>query len=237
MVKALTAADLATLLDHARSRIGIPDVTDRAVWNRVDPDVRGRLLAAAEAELATPPPVLSATAWARAFRDGVRTEYEDAARRLRDRVGVSVLGVVLTGEVEPFLDVAIDGMVALAEASTWCWAPHDGFTAARGRSRARCRRPLPGPRRGRGDFAVGLGRSRARTAVGRQGAGAASRDYGAKSTNACSILSNEFGTGTGSACRRRRAQLESVDPRRRPDRRDPAVRRPRAAAAIWSGWS
>ncbi|WP_232240624.1 heparinase II/III family protein [Kutzneria sp. 744] len=131
-MKALTASDLATLLDHARSRIGIPDVTDRAVWNRVDPDVRRRLLAAAETELATPPPVLSATAWARAFRDGVRTEYEDAARRLRDRVGVAVLGVVLTGEVEPFLDVAIDGMVALAEASTWCWAPHDGFTAARG---------------------------------------------------------------------------------------------------------
>lgn len=128
---ALTAPDLATLLSHARSRIGVPDVTDRAVWDRVDPATRGRLLAAAETELATPPPVLSATAWARAFRDGVRTEYEDAARRLRDRVGVLVLGVVLTGEVEPFLDAAIDGMVALAEASTWCWAPHDSFTAAR----------------------------------------------------------------------------------------------------------
>ena len=129
---ALTVSELPALLVQARGRIGIPDVTDRAVWDGVDPDTRRRLLAAAERELATPPPVLTATAWARAFRDGVRTEYEDAARRLRERVGVLVLGVVLTGEAEPFLDAAIDDMVALTEASTWCWAPHDRFTAARG---------------------------------------------------------------------------------------------------------
>jgi hypothetical protein len=124
--------DLPLLLNDAPSRIGIPDVTDRAVWDGVDPETRRQLLAAAERELAATPPVLTASAWARAFRDGVRTEYEDAARRLRDRVGLLVLGVVLTAEVEPFLDAAIDGLVALAEATTWCWAPHDSFTARRG---------------------------------------------------------------------------------------------------------
>jgi hypothetical protein len=32
----------------------------------------------------------------------------------------------------PFLDGAIDGLTALAETTTWCWAPHDRHTAGRG---------------------------------------------------------------------------------------------------------
>ncbi|MGW3966121.1 heparinase [Amycolatopsis sp. NPDC005003] len=111
----------------------LPDVRDRTLWDAVD---GAAILAEAEAVLARPAPVLTATAWARTFRDGVRTEYEDAARELRDRVTLLVLGAVLTGEVPPgpvpFLDGAIDGLVALAEATTWCWAPHDRHAAGRG---------------------------------------------------------------------------------------------------------
>lgn len=109
-----------------------PDVRDRAVWTAAD---GAALLADAHAVLARPAPVLTATAWARTFRDGVRTDYEDAARELRDRVTTLVLAAVLTGEEPPgdvpFLDGAIDGLVALAEATTWCWAPHDRHAAGR----------------------------------------------------------------------------------------------------------
>ncbi|MEV4053622.1 heparinase II/III family protein [Amycolatopsis sp. NPDC049688] len=112
---------------------GVPDVRDRAGWAAAD---GAAVLADARALLARPAPVLTATAWARTFRDGVRTDYEDAARELRERVTTLVLAAVLTGETPPdevpFLDGAIDGLVTLAEATTWCWAPHDRHAAARG---------------------------------------------------------------------------------------------------------
>ncbi|GHG43125.1 MULTISPECIES: heparinase II/III family protein [Amycolatopsis] len=111
----------------------LPDVRDRTVWAAVDGEP---ILAEAEDLLARPAPILTATAWARTFRDGVRTDYEDAARELRERVTLLVLAAVLTGEVPPgpvpFLDGAVDGLVALAETTTWCWAPHDRHAAARG---------------------------------------------------------------------------------------------------------
>ncbi|MEV6831993.1 heparinase II/III family protein [Amycolatopsis sp. NPDC051102] len=112
---------------------GFPDVRDRAVWDAAE---GADVLADARALLARPTPVLTATAWARTFRDGVRTDYEDPARELRERVTTLVLAAVLTGEAPPaevpFLDGAIDGLVALAEATTWCWAPHDRHAAGRG---------------------------------------------------------------------------------------------------------
>ncbi|MEU4525203.1 heparinase II/III family protein [Amycolatopsis sp. NPDC024027] len=111
-------------------RPAFPDVRDRAVWDAADGT---ELLAEARALLARPAPVLTATAWARTFRDGVRTDYEDAARELRERVTTLVLAAVLAPPEETaFLDGAIDGLVALAEATTWCWAPHDRHAAARG---------------------------------------------------------------------------------------------------------
>jgi hypothetical protein len=122
-------------------RLPLPDVTDRAAWAAVDAATRDRLLAGARAALAEPPPPLPASGWARAFRDGVRTEHEDAARALRHDVAQQVVAAVLTGEVAaataapgaaPHLDRAVDGLVALAEASTWCWAPHDRGAAERG---------------------------------------------------------------------------------------------------------
>ncbi|MGW5740168.1 heparinase [Amycolatopsis sp. NPDC003861] len=110
------------------ARPAFPDVRDRAVWDAAD---GAALLADARVLLARPAPVLTATAWARTFRDGVRTDYEDAARELRERVTTLVLATVLTDEVS-LVDSVIDGLVALAETTTWCWAPHDRHTAARG---------------------------------------------------------------------------------------------------------
>ncbi|AXG82304.1 heparinase [Streptomyces paludis] len=125
----------------APRRVPVPPVTDRGVWDTVDAGTRTALLTAAEAELARPAPVLRASDWARAFRDGVRTAYESEAGALRHRTSLFVLAAVLTGEsapaqappgAAPYLDAAADALMALAEASTWCWAPHDRFTTARG---------------------------------------------------------------------------------------------------------
>jgi len=118
----------------------VPPAGDREVWDAVDPATKDALLADAAAELDRPAPVLRASDWARAFRDGVRTAYEDRARALRTRTALFVLAAVLADEsapagappaAAPFLDAAADGLTALAEASTWCWAPHDLFTARR----------------------------------------------------------------------------------------------------------
>ncbi|MET2718183.1 heparinase II/III family protein [Streptomyces harbinensis] len=135
------AARLADAVRDAPRRIPVPPVTDRTAWDAVHPATRTALLRRAEAERAAPAPVLRASDWARSFRDGVRTAYEDPARALRTRTTVFLLAAVLTGEsapatappgAAPNLDAAIDGLIALCETSTWCWAPHDGYTAARG---------------------------------------------------------------------------------------------------------
>jgi hypothetical protein len=143
----LTAADaagpraLARLLDAAAGRIPVPPAEDRAVWDAVDARTRAALLAEADRALARPAPVLRASDWARAFRDGVRTAYEDNASALRERTALLATAAVLADEAAPaaappgaapYLDGAADGLVALLEAGTWCWAPHDRYTAARG---------------------------------------------------------------------------------------------------------
>ncbi|BCJ34329.1 heparinase [Actinocatenispora thailandica] len=136
-----TDAELVRLLADPGRRIGVADVTDRARWDRVEPRTRATVLAAATEELAGPAPQPLAGSWARTFRDGARGEYETTVWRLRDRITRLTLAAVLTGEVAPaaapagdcpHLDAAIDGLVLLAEATTWCWAPHDRYTAARG---------------------------------------------------------------------------------------------------------
>ncbi|MFJ1838776.1 heparinase [Streptomyces sp. NPDC088175] len=122
-------------------RVGVPDVTRRAVWDGVPGPVRGQVLTDAAEELGRPAPRLLASAWARTFRDGDRGAYEDAAWGLQERVSLLTLAAVLTGESAeaaespgacPHLDAAIDGLMAFAEASTWCWAPHERFAAERG---------------------------------------------------------------------------------------------------------
>ncbi|MFG2673186.1 heparinase II/III family protein [Streptomyces sp. NPDC048445] len=133
--------ELAGLLGDPADRVGVPDVTCREVWDGVPHPVRERVIAGARAELERPEPRLTAGAWARAARDGDRGAYEDRAWELQERVSRLVLAAVLTGEVAdatdagevcPYLDAAVDGLVRFAEASTWCWASHDRFTAARG---------------------------------------------------------------------------------------------------------
>ncbi|ASO22027.1 hypothetical protein FHR81_004965 [Actinoalloteichus hoggarensis] len=131
---------VALVLRDAKARLPVPPVTDRGVWDAVDARTRDGLLRLAARWRARPAPVLRASDWARSFRDGNRTAHEDAARELRTRTAAVTLAAVLSGEhaaadappdAVPDLDAAADGITALCEMSTWCWAPHDAHTAAR----------------------------------------------------------------------------------------------------------
>ncbi|WP_237551813.1 MULTISPECIES: heparinase II/III family protein [unclassified Streptomyces] len=141
MSERLLPLPAGALADPA-GRLPVPDVTRRSVWDAVPGTLSERVLGDAARELGRPKPRLTAGAWARALRDGNRSAYEDAAWRLQERVSLLCLAAVLTGESAdaadpapgacPHLDAAVDGLVAFAEASTWCWAPHERFAAARG---------------------------------------------------------------------------------------------------------
>lgn len=141
---ALTGSGGHTLADTLREctgRIPVPTAEDRTAWDAVDAGTRAALLAEADAARQRPAPVLRASDWARTFRDGVRTAFEESAGELRARAALMVTAAVLADEAAPAsappgaapcLDEAADCLVSLIEASTWCWAPHDRFAATRG---------------------------------------------------------------------------------------------------------
>ena len=102
-----------------------PDVTDRTFWasDRVAEGL-APTLAAADAERGEPWPQPLASHYARFFRDGDRTGYEDlvAARHARlTRATLAALHDPRTDRV----DAVVDGVLLFCEQSTWCWAAHD----------------------------------------------------------------------------------------------------------------
>jgi hypothetical protein len=114
----------ADAVHRARERVPVPPADDRAAWSGLAAGVR-----AGRGE-PWPQPLLSD--YARYWRDGNRTAYEDPAARLRDRTAGAVLAAAVTGAVAD-LDEAADGLYLLCEQSTWCWAAHETFAAERGR--------------------------------------------------------------------------------------------------------
>lgn len=106
----------------------VPDVTERAVWDAVDPATRGALVARADAELKSEAPASPVRTPPRAFRRTRHTADEEAAVALRERVTLFVLAAVLTDDIapatappgaSPYLDAAVDGLVTLSEATSW----------------------------------------------------------------------------------------------------------------------
>lgn len=132
------ARHLRDLLGDApglRSRAGVPSLRDRAAWCAVDAPTCNRVRERAELERAAPWPQPLASQYARYFRDGNRTEYEDRVAQRQRRLTRAVLMAAMspTGE-EPFwLDECVDGIALLCEQSSWSWAAHDDTFSARGR--------------------------------------------------------------------------------------------------------
>jgi len=115
----------------ARTRVGVPDLREPEVWRDRDPVARAAILAEAAADREQPWPQTLLSAYARYWRDGVRTAYEGPAGELRRRTSAAVLAAVLTGE-DVYVDEAADGLLLLCEQTTWCWAAHEVLATARG---------------------------------------------------------------------------------------------------------
>lgn len=117
-------------LQDARVRAGVPDVAERAEWEKRDPDTTAAIIAEASADAGLPWPRTLLSDYARYWRDGVRTAYEDPAGEVRRRTSTAVLAAALTGD-ERHLDQAADGLLLLCEQTSWCWAAHESFAPDR----------------------------------------------------------------------------------------------------------
>lgn len=119
--------ELLRALDGGKARIPVRPAGDPA-WHSVAGTSLTALQHQAARERGTPWPQPLVSHYARYFRDGNRTAYEDlvAARQQRlTRAVVMALTATDRGEAELWLDEVVDGAYLLCEQSSWCWAAHD----------------------------------------------------------------------------------------------------------------
>ncbi|GIH14966.1 heparinase II/III domain-containing protein [Rugosimonospora africana] len=116
----------AELLANPADCLPLPPAIDRRAWaadalpDDTVRDLRGR----AEAELATPWPVPLAHSYARYFRDGDRTGYEQIVFARQQRL--TRAAVLAAATLDPvWIDEVADGVTLLCEQSSWCWPAHD----------------------------------------------------------------------------------------------------------------
>ncbi|MFV2020707.1 heparinase [Micromonospora sp. LOL_023] len=128
---ALGQATRMTALGQARQALDIGGGTGRAAWPHVDEVTAQTIVATAETDRATGWPRLLLSDYARYWRDGARTAYEQPAGELRRRTATAALAAALHGQ--PYLDEAADGLLQLCEQTSWCWAAHERFAAEAGR--------------------------------------------------------------------------------------------------------
>jgi hypothetical protein len=121
--RAALPASLCRALDGARERIPLP--------RRPEDPLRAAMLEVGEASLDEPLPFPVLSDYARYWRDGVRTAYEDQVRRLGTLTGDAVLAALATGQTR-WIDRAADGLMLLCELSTWCWVAHEQSHDQRG---------------------------------------------------------------------------------------------------------
>src|SRR3990170_2156524 len=119
----LDDATLSTILRNARTSIAVKPMGDPA-WRSVDAATIQALRTVAEREAGTPWPQPLASHYARYFRDGNRTEYEDRLGALDRRLSRAVILAAATDEPR-WLDEAVDGIILSCELSSWSWAAHD----------------------------------------------------------------------------------------------------------------
>ncbi|MBT2512428.1 heparinase II/III family protein [Arthrobacter sp. ISL-30] len=119
-------------LSDARRRLSVRPAGDPA-WEAVDSAALQDLAATANAERGTPWPQPLVSHYARYFRDGNRTEYEDRVAARQQRLTHAVVMAAIAASRESsgdgtgpdWLDEVIDGAYLLCEQSSWCWAAHD----------------------------------------------------------------------------------------------------------------
>lgn len=101
-----------------------PPVSHRAAWDAVRPATADALLAAADAVLDRPWPVLTATGYLRFRMDGDRVGYEDLYFARRTRLASAVLAAGLRGPEAGLIADITDGVWLLCEETSWCIPAH-----------------------------------------------------------------------------------------------------------------
>jgi hypothetical protein len=101
-----------------------PPVTDRGAWDAVHPPTREALLAVADAALARPWPLLTASGYRRYSVDGDRVGYEEPYFARRARLAAAVLAAGLRGADSARLAEIADGVWLLCEETSWCLPAH-----------------------------------------------------------------------------------------------------------------
>ena len=117
-----------------------PALGERKEWDAVHPPTRAHLLTQAEAVLAAPWPLLTASEYARYSQEGDRQAYERPYFARRARLAAAVIQAALAGPAGERVSDITDGVWLLCEETSWCLPAHD--TVAQRRSE-----PLPDPAR------------------------------------------------------------------------------------------
>lgn len=114
---------LSHAFDRATEVLPIPRLGSDGATDLPEP-LREAMAAPARASVSEPLPFPRLSQYARFWRDGVRTDYEDDVRQLGILTGEAVLAAVATGQTR-WIDRAADGVMLLCELSTWCWVAHE----------------------------------------------------------------------------------------------------------------
>ena len=122
---------LSQAFDRAAHVLAVPRLGPGGGATGLPEELREALAGPARASAAAPLPFPLLSQYARYWRDGVRTDYEDDVRRLGIMTGEAVLAAVGTGETR-WIDRAADGLMLLCELSTWCWVAHEEAHDRRG---------------------------------------------------------------------------------------------------------
>ncbi|MGO4246539.1 heparinase II/III family protein [Paenarthrobacter sp. RAF54_2] len=119
------AGSLVESLRGARDRLTIRPASD-AGWQRVAACSLTKLRTQGKAEKGSPWPQPLVSHYARYFRDGNRTAYEELVASRQQRLTRAVVMAAVEGSDQAgWLDEVIDGAYLLCEQSSWSWAAHD----------------------------------------------------------------------------------------------------------------
>ncbi len=126
------AGSLVESLRGARDRLTIRPASD-AGWQRVAACSLTKLRTQAKAEKGSPWPQPLVSHYARYFRDGNRTAYEELVASRQQRLTRAVVMAAVEGSDQTgWLDEVIDGAYLLCEQSSWSWAAHDDIFTRNG---------------------------------------------------------------------------------------------------------
>lgn len=102
----------------------VPDSSDRAAWDSIDPAVRDLVLQAADTEHGSPWLTPRLSLWSAFGRTGDRRGHEDGDFAHKRRVRLAILAAAIDPTPARLVEAA-DGLWTLCEQSSWCWPAHD----------------------------------------------------------------------------------------------------------------